>query len=201
MRRWWWLGLAGLVGCASGGGARVEAPPAAALEAGAKLEIEGATFTPPAGWVVEEPSNTFRAAQLRLPSGAEGVEDASLVIFYFGAQGAGSVEENLKRWRAQFEGAEGGEAVREERSGVVVYTVDLAGTYIAETSPGSGVRERRAGYRLLGSIVQARSGEYYLKLIGPAAVVARWAESYRAFVGSVEVRPGVDPQTTARVGW
>lgn len=201
-----WMGglvVAALLGGCAGSGAEVRsglAPPAAAeLESGGVMEIHGARFTRPAGWVEEKPANDFRAAQLRLPSGAEGVDDAELVVFYFGAQGAGSVEENLKRWRGHFEGAaaDAGEVTREDRGEVALHTLDLTGTYAAETSPGSGVRVRREGWRLLGAILVTRNGEYYLKLLGPAAVVERWAGSFRGFVGSAEVRAVVDPHTTA----
>jgi len=63
-----------------------------------------------------------------------------------------------------------------------VTDVDLGGTYVAETSPGSGVRVREEGWRLLASIIVAPEGAYYAKLVGPAATVAHQAEAYARFV-------------------
>jgi hypothetical protein len=69
-----------------------------------------------------------------------------------------------------------------------VHDVDLSGTYVAETTPGSGQHLRKEGWRLLGSIVEAKEGPYYVKLVGPAATVKHWESSFRNFVS--ELKPG-----------
>jgi hypothetical protein len=67
-------------------------------------------------------------------------------------------------------------------NGMKVTDVTLAGTYVAETSPGSGQRVREEGWRMLASILEAPSGAHYVKLVGPTATVARWEASYKSFV-------------------
>jgi hypothetical protein len=139
------------------------------------------------GWIAETPTSSMRKAQFRLP-GAEGSGDASLVVYYFGAGGGGGVEANLERWAGQFEQPDGSDSKAAMKSskrvvnGVNVTDVALGGTYVAETSPGSGERVNEEGWRMLASILEAKSGAHYVKLVGPAATVARWEASYKSFV-------------------
>jgi hypothetical protein len=129
----------------------------------------------------------MRKAQFRLP-GAEGNGDATLVVYYFGAGGGGGVEANLERWAGQFEQPDGSDSHAAMKSskrtvkGVSVTDVALGGTYVAETSPGSGERLREEGWRMLASILEVPSGAHYVKLVGPAATVARWEASYKSFI-------------------
>jgi hypothetical protein len=143
-------------------------------------------FAAQPGWVSEPVTSSMRKAQFRVP-GAGGA-DATLVVYWFGAQGGGGKEANIERWVGQFEQPDGSDSHAVLKSatrtvhGMEVTDIDLAGTYVAETSPGSGVRVREEGWRLLASIIVAPEGAYYAKLVGPAATVAAEAAKYKAFV-------------------
>ena len=144
-------------------------------------------FAPQDGWITETPTSSMRKAQFRLP-GADGAADASLVVYYFGPGGGGGVEANLARWAGQFEQPDGSDSsalltsTKRDLRGLPVTDVQLGGTYVAETSPGSGVRVREEGWRLRASILETSEGAYYVKLVGPAATVARWEKSYEGFL-------------------
>ena len=146
------------------------------------------TFTPREGWVVETPSSSMRVAQYRIPGEAGAAE---LAVFYFGPEQGGSLEANLERWAGQFEQPDGGDslarAVLGERRvlGMPVHEVSLSGTYVAETSPGSGERVREVGWRLLAAILESDHGAYYAKLVGPEATVAAHEGAFRAFISEV----------------
>jgi hypothetical protein len=161
--------------------------PAATAEQPSASEL---AFTPAPGWIVETPSSAMRKAQYRLPHADSDSEDASLVVYYFGGQG-GSVQANIERWVSQFEQPDGRDSQDVLQSstrtvnGMEATEVELSGTYVAETSPGSGERLRKEGWRMLAVILQAKEGPYYLKLVGPEATVARWEQSFRAFVEAV----------------
>jgi hypothetical protein len=150
-------------------------------------------FTPQPGWTAEKPSSSMRKAQFMLPRADGDTEDASLVVFFFGGQG-GSADANIERWAQQFEQPDGKSSsdvlVKSERSvnGMHVQDVELAGTYVAETSPGSGKHLRKEGWRMLASIIDAKEGPYYAKLVGPSATVKHWESSFRSFVS--ELKPG-----------
>ena len=147
-------------------------------------------FTAQPGWVVETPTSSMRKAQYRLP-GSGGAADASLVVYNFGAGGGGGVEANLARWAGQFEQPDGSDSRAAMKSskrtlnGLAVTDVEIAGTYVAETSPGSGEHVREEGWRMLAAILDHPEGAYYVKLVGPAATVARWQASYTSFLEGV----------------
>jgi len=159
--------------------------PMAARAAGAPL-----AFVAPAGWVAETPTSSMRKAQYRVPRSAGDAEDGECVVYHFGAGGGGGVEANVERWCAQFEQPDGRDSqavlVRAERqvAGRVVHEVELSGTYVAETAPGSGVRVNKPEFAMRGAIVESDHGAYYVKLVGPAATVAQHAAAFRELLAS-----------------
>ena len=134
-------------------------------------------------WIAEEPASSMRAAEFRLPGFGEG-EDASFVVYYFEGTG-GSVEANFERWRAQFTDHDGqaeGVVTHSEVDGMPVHGLALAGTYVAETSPGSGEHVNHPGWAMRTAVVESPYGPYYLKLVGPRVTVEAWTDSYESFV-------------------
>ena len=150
------------------------------------------TLTAEPGWLTEKPTSAMRKAQYRLPKFDKDTEDASLIVYFFGQGQGGTAEDNIKRWIGQFEQPGGGSSAdalsRSQRkvNGMNVTEVELAGTYIAETSPGSGQRLHNEHWRMLAAIVDAKEGSYYPKLVGPEATVAHWEASFRKFVSALK---------------
>lgn len=150
----------------------------------------GIALKPPAGWVAERPSSSMRVAQFRLPApgGADG--EGQLAVFFFGGT-AGGVDANMNRWLGQLQ-VPGGQSPREaatfeeETVGTLkISYVELSGTYVAETMPGSGVRENKPGYTLLGAIIQPPDQNFYfVKALGPAATMAHHKAAFRAYARS-----------------
>jgi hypothetical protein len=132
----------------------------------------------------------MRVAQYRLPKAATDTEDASLVLYYFGQGKGGSAAANIERWVGQMKQAEGASAKEEklEVNGLKVTTVDVSGTYVAETAPGSGTFLNKPGYRLRAAVVETANGSYYVKLVGPEKTVAQWNESFVSYLRSFEFK-------------
>ena len=151
-------------------------------------------FTVPPGWIEEERTSSMRVAQYRLPPAEGDTENGSVVLYYFGQGQGGSTAANIERWVGQMKQADGGSSkalAKEERlevNGLKVATVDVGGTYVAETSPGSGRFENKPGYRLLAAVVETPNGSYFVKLLGPEKTVVRWNESFLSFVKSFEFK-------------
>ena len=147
-------------------------------------------FTMPPGWVEEERTSSMRVAQYRLPKAPADTEDASLVLYYFGQNQGGSAAANVERWVSQMKQAEGSSAKQEslEVNGLKVTTVDVAGTYVAETAPGSGTFHNKPGYRLRAAVVETPNGSYYVKLVGPEKTVMQWNESFLNYIKSFEFK-------------
>jgi len=71
-------------------------------------------------------------------------------------------------------------------NGMKTTEVQLSGTYVAETAPGSGEHLRKEDWRMLAAIIEAQEGPYYIKLVGPRATVAHWEASYREFLSAIK---------------
>src|SRR4249920_3351365 len=55
-------------------------------------------FKAPDGWTTEKSSSSMRVAQYKLPKVEGDKEDASLVLYYFGANQGGTAQANIDRW-------------------------------------------------------------------------------------------------------
>lgn len=149
------------------------------------------TFATPDGWKTVPVSSSMRVAEFSLPRADGDPEDAQLVVYYFGGQGGG-VQANLQRWVGQMQQPDGQPAApsakRETKAvnGLAVTLLDVSGTYIAETAPGSTQRHYKPGFRLRAGVVETPSGPYFIKLTGPAKTVAKWDQAFQQFVGSLK---------------
>jgi hypothetical protein len=66
-----------------------------------------------------------------------------------------------------------------------VHTRDLTGSYVAETTPGSGIRVNKPDSRLLAAIVETDAGPYYFKLIGPNPTIEHWEAGFESMLASL----------------
>lgn len=181
-------------GCGGGGKAEPARKPAAGGAAhatsasaadGKAIVAAGLRFAAPSGWTVENPSSKMRLAQLRIPSGKEGVEDGLVTVFHFGPGGGGGVQANLNRWAGQFKQEDGADpisratiATAESEAGLELTTIELAGRYV--TGPMS--METRSydepGWALVGGILEGEGGPWFFKGVGPAEVVEKNRDAF-----------------------
>ena len=148
----------------------------------------------PEGWVTEKPTSSMRAAQYKLPKSEGDPEDASLVLYFFGAGQGGSVSDNIDRWVGQMQQPDGSSSKDKARTetltvnGLKVTMVDLSGTYTAQMSPGSDTHFNNSDYRLRAAVIETPKGNYFAKLIGPAKTVGHWEQSFGDYVKSFEFK-------------
>jgi len=149
-------------------------------------------YVAPQGWQKQPVASSMRVAEFVLPRADGDIEDAQLVIYYFGGSG-GSVEANLQRWVGQMQQPDGkpssAVAKRETRAvnGLSVTLLDVSGTYVAETAPGSTDRHNKPNFRLRAGVVETANGPYFLKLTGPAKTIAKWDRAFNQFVASLKL--------------
>ena len=136
----------------------------------------------------------MRVAQYKLPKAEGDSEDASLVLYYFGATQGGTAQANIDRWISQMQQSGGGSSKDNARTdtmtvnGLKVTSVDVSGTYTAEMAPGSGTFHNDANYRLRAAVVETPKGNYFVKLVGPAKTVGRWEQTYSDYLKSFEFK-------------
>ena len=158
----------------------------AAIAAAASLK-----FDAPAGWASKTPSSSMRLAEFTLPKIASDPEDGTLTVYYFGNQG-GSVQANIDRWIGQLAQPDGRASkdvakttTLESKSGLKITLLDVSGTYVAEVTPGSTEHFNKPGFRQLAAVVDTPNGPHFVKVVGPAATVAKWEDSVMSFLKSL----------------
>src|SRR4029450_912094 len=156
-----------------------------AFAQGAALKLDA-----PAGWVSKTPSSSMRVAEFTLPKAGSDTEDATVTVFFFGGQG-GNVQANLDRWISQMAQPDGKPSKDVAKttnftatSGLKVTMLDVSGTYVAEVSPGSTEKFNKPGFRQCAAYNGTPGVPYFAKLLGPAATVAKWYESYVTYLKS-----------------
>jgi hypothetical protein len=153
-----------------------------AEDKGKLVEFAGMKSTAPAEWKSEEPSNTMRVHQFKLPKEKDDKEDAELALFFFKA-GSGTVEANLKRQVAKFNPADGKDKVEEKVEktkvgGIEATYQDVSGTYLKKKFPMDKEGTPMAGYRQLYVVFENADGQYYMTLLGPAKTVEKHKKGF-----------------------
>jgi hypothetical protein len=160
-----------------------------------EVAADSLSFHASAEWVRQAPTHETRRLQIVVPSREEAIDDAEIVVWNFPQmrdKGDGEVIRRvIDRWCEQFTQADGTSSfdVARQRqyliNGLPAHTVDISGRYVAETSPGSGIRVDRPYYRMIGAYVTAPEGDYVIKFVGPASVVTANSEPFRTFLHSM----------------
>jgi hypothetical protein len=133
----------------------------------------------------------MRVAEWSLPKTAGDAEDAILTLYFFGASQGGNVQANLDRWIGQMAQPDGRQSKDVAKTssltshGLKVTFVDVTGTYVAEVTPGSTEHFNKPGFRQCAAVVETPGGPYFVKLTGPEKTVAKWQDSYTAFLKSL----------------
>lgn len=132
-------------------------------------------------------------SQYYLPRIDGDLEDAELIVFYFGSEGGG-VELNLERWTNQIlqpddrPSADVATTTSFEVSNMPVTFLDIPGIYAAEVHSGSKMRYYKRGYRLHAAVVESPIGPFFFKLTGPDRTVTHWEPAFMALLESVRFR-------------
>ena len=142
------------------------------------VKIEAFTFAMPEGWRSVTPSSPMRKAQLEI---ARGPEKAEVTFFYFGADQGGSAADNISRWYAQFPGGEKNRITENVQAGSVKITFAMTEGTFSSGMPG-GPTTPMEGYALCGAILESASGNVFVKMTGPNAVVKASTDAFKKMV-------------------
>jgi hypothetical protein len=151
-----------------------------------QVEAGELVLTIPESWKQNSQRREFRVAQFEVPPADDDKEGGEFVVFFFGKQGAGGAQDNIKRWVGQLE--EEGRKVRivsgEAADGK--YTlVELSGTYNKSIGPPIARQTKRLpGWRVLNVLIETKGGPYFLKLDGPEKTISAIEEDFRASFGA-----------------
>jgi hypothetical protein len=142
------------------------------------VTVEAFTFNVPDGWKSVTPSSPMRKAQLEI---ARGPDKAEVTFFHFGADQGGSAADNVARWYAQFPGSEDKRMTENVQVGPVKITFAMTEGTFNSGMPG-GPTTPVEGYALCGAILESASGNVFIKMTGPNAVVKASTEAFKKMV-------------------
>jgi hypothetical protein len=166
-----WVDMTG-----SSSGASGRSPPFAG-RAGGLASRPSLKYSLPDGWKKSSKLAAMSVATLQV---TEGGQAAEVTITPLSGR-AGGLIENVKRWRGQINlGPAGDEQIRKE-----VREINVAGgpaQYVDLIGPETDGPRRQ---RLLGVVAERGEQTWFIKMKGPADLVAKQKAAFEAFVGSV----------------
>lgn len=176
------------------GGMAPEPTPPRALEqlADGSYVVGPFAMTVPKDWTVRATKSRMRVAEIVLP-GKQG-EQPELIIYFFGATGAGTVDANMDRWLGQIQQPDGkpsrdvAKLEKTKFGGQDATFVSVSGRYVAAAMPGATDAVDKADQTLLGAIVGSPAGPYYFKLVGPKATVDASTATFKKMLESLKLR-------------
>jgi hypothetical protein len=139
----------------------------------------GLHWTAPSNWK-SQGERPMRLATYSVPEGGE------CGVYYFGQGQGGGVDANIDRWVGQFQQPEGKPKVEKRNiHGLKITTVDVSGSYTGMGGPRAPEGPPKAGYRLLGAVVEGPQGSLFFKFIGPAKTVAQNQPAFDKLLSSL----------------
>ena len=161
-----------------------ELPPAGAPAMEAAND-PGMTWTTPKGWT-ELPARSMRFATYGVPAVAGDAEAGECAVFHFGVGQGGGVDDNLDRWVGQFENAHDVSRAKAEHKGFKLSRVQVKGSYLAPSGPMMESSSTKAGFMLLGAIVEGPNGSVFFKFTGPEKTVTAAEPAFAAMLSSLK---------------
>ena len=140
----------------------------------------------PEGWT-ENSSSRMRLINLSFGPNGEG----ECYLTALPGEGGG-IPMNVNRWRGQMGLEElSDEAIAElpEKTllGMAAKFVDLKGDFGGMSFPGAPPSPKKSDYRLLGLVQQQPPFTFFVKMTGPAALVAANEEAFNSFCQSITI--------------
>jgi hypothetical protein len=155
-----------------------------AADAPATFKVSEFTFKRPATWEWVETTSPMRKAQLKV-NDTDKKNFAEVVFFHFGPSNGGGVQANVDRWYGQFQEPREKIGAKSEETKIGKHKVTFVraeGTFLSGM-PG-GTRTPQPGYALRGAIIESETGDVFVKMTGPAALVKSSESEFKKLIGS-----------------
>src|SRR5262245_13745736 len=152
---------------------------------GVEVKLDKLKSTTPAGWKEEQPTNTMRYAQFKVPKVEGDPADVELILFKLG----GTAQQNVDRWKGQFIPPEGkkiddvAKVTEFKVSGHAVTMLDISGTYLDGPPMLPPERKtKRPNYRMLAVQFEGPENSYQILMRGPAKTIEKNAKGFEEWI-------------------
>ena len=145
---------------------------------GPDVHVAGIKLKAADNWVRKAPASNFIEAEFMLPRAKDDAQDGRLTV----SVAAGSIEDNINRWKGQF----GGNPSKSKQdtlkvSGMDVTLVDFSGTFKDSRGPAAPAVDR-PNYRMIAAIIPAQGQMIFVKATGPENTLQQQADKIAEFV-------------------
>lgn len=133
----------------------------------------------------------MQKARYLVPPAAGDPEGATVTVFYFGPGMGGSVEANIDRWVGQFKGVDPKLVKKSERAvgDMTQHIVEIPQGEFSSSMMGMTGGEAKTGWGMLGAVVEAPSGKYFFKMVGPSKSVTGGRAGFMQLLESIQPKP------------
>jgi len=158
------------------------------------LDLDAMLVNLPQGWTKSPPTSSMRLAQIALAPAKGDAEAGEIAVFHFPGTG-GSAAANIERWQNQFGGPNGEPGTQTAKTDTMmvglltVVTTDVSGTQLA-ASAMTGEGKDKPGMRMIATVIETPSGNWFIKCVGPAKTMAAHESKIRAFVKRAKMKDG-----------
>jgi hypothetical protein len=164
-----------------------------------KMAISEGRFemTAPEKWERKQPKVNIIEYEYEVPASSGDAKPGRVTVMGAG----GSVEDNLRRWYGQFrqpdetDTEKSAKVEEKDVAGQRVTVVDVSGTYIDKPAGpfAGGQAIDRENYRMLAAIIETthkgkKTGNYFIKLIGPKQTVADNKKAFDQMIESLKAK-------------
>ncbi len=154
------------------------------------IEAQGVKFEAPKTWKSSTPSSRMRLAELKVDPVDGDDFPAELVVYAFPG-GAGTVDDNIKRWRNQFkdktDNVPEAEVKKVKCKNIEATRVETSGRY-HPASFGAKAEPDRDSARLLGAIIVTDRVSYFIKMVGPDKTMTKIRPEFDALLATLTVK-------------
>jgi hypothetical protein len=140
----------------------------------------------PPEWAAKPVTSSMRAADWVIS--AKPGEETELIVYYFGTEGAGSVEANLDRWAGQFQSQANKKIDKTKLAGQDATIMTISGHYSAEAMPGGGGTIDIPEGAMVAAIVSSPQGPYYFRMVGAKKIVDANAPKLQKMLSAMTVK-------------
>jgi hypothetical protein len=141
-------------------------------------------------WESVKPKSRMLEFEIKVPKVAQDKTDGRLTIMGAG----GSIAANIQRWEGQFSQPDGGATEAKTKELTIeemkVTMVDVEGSF-TQTMGGpfsGGKKVKLDDQRMLAAIIQTpKSGNYFVKLVGPAATMKAHEAEFEKMIKSAKL--------------
>lgn len=158
-----------------------------------KFSVAGGNlmFETTGAWEIVKPKSRMLEFEIKVPKVAEDKTDGRLTIMGAG----GSIAANIQRWEGQFSQTDGSATEAKTKELTVgemkVTMVDVTGSF-TKTMGGpfsGGKKVTLDDQRMLAAIIQTpKNGNYFVKLVGPAATMKENEAAFEKMIKGVKLK-------------